>query len=198
MATYERRNAQMISLLRVVFISFIFVLVVIAFALAYVDWPIDDVGDPLLLWHLCLDFLVAIYVAAPAYKLISLVSFPHVINRADAHCVNFSKFGVPIFSLLFCARGIYHLLQFSDVRDLLETTHTNPNGPPLLWRRIFSFIYVFIFEVLTSCLALYGVDLLHKHKEVLDREGFGRPMLASQDRSDKVIYRRYTMGGGFD
>jgi hypothetical protein len=165
MVSLNEMKSRVLLLVRVVFCSFLFVVGGLGAMLALIDWGPEDLLIPVKLWRGCVDLLVAVYVGFPSYRLIQSSTMGFVIPE-EGPCVKASKVCVVIYSGLYFARSVYNLTDYWNKNKIEDwwMTQVESNKMVHVSGQVFSFLWIFVFEIVTSVVAIYAVDMIHRYK----------------------------------
>jgi hypothetical protein len=168
--TYRTPGANAVQFFRVLFVLFVVTFVVLGVVLSIVDVGNDKEADEsLLLWCACTDLILAVFFALPAWSLLQAVTYP-MVQPEDVACVRACHIGIVVYVLLFVGRIAWNGSQYfganvaqewllSDRAARTDAKWVRPSPTA----RGLNFACVFLFDGVTSVLAMVAVYLFKKH-----------------------------------
>jgi hypothetical protein len=156
---YRGSSKRFLTLFRVIFAMFFGAFVILGIGFSMVIWGEENnPGSSIALWHGCLDLIIALFVGAPAYSLMRLISFP-VVPTEHRKCISITKVLTAIFCGIMVIRSLYnitHGLGCNPVDQTLAKESMLPGKPS--WKaRTLQLVFVFLFDFCTSIAAICGV-----------------------------------------
>jgi hypothetical protein len=183
---YRGSPKGVLTLFRVIFAMFFGAFLVLGTVFAIVSW--NDPNDPnsaMALWHGCTDLIIALFVTAPAYALMRIISFPSV-PAEHKRCISITKILTPIFCaimLLRCLYNITHGLHCNPVDKWFLDESMKPGKPS--WKaRMYQAIGVFVFDFCSSISVILGVRTWKVNNVKFADKSFYRAELASTQEGD--------------
>jgi hypothetical protein len=116
-------------------------------------------------WCACTDLVLAIFFAIAAKTLLDAVTYP-MVQEEDVCCVNFCRVGIVVFVALLCARAIWngtHFFGANVLQKLVLTWTVKDSQLPDGRARAFNAVFYFLFDGVTSLIAMIAVYLFKKH-----------------------------------
>jgi hypothetical protein len=155
--TYRNPGANAITFFRALYLLFLFTFLVLGFILPIVHGK-GEVTDPILLWCACSDLILAVFFALPAKSLLEAVTYP-MVQPEDVCCVNACKVGIILYLILFGGRTVWNAAAYYG--DFLNTKGEGAKQDGKVWKG--GFMWFFIFDFVTSVLAMISVYLFKRH-----------------------------------
>ena len=173
---------------RIIFLVFLFVFLVIGICFSVlIDYPEDssDVSSPLYLWSSATNIVTLVFVLVPAVYVIRSVTNP-VIQPEDRKCVDWSRAGIVIFSVMSIFRCLYNALQHFGKNPITNWFNNElfGDGAHAVSIRVYSFIFYSIFDLGTIWLANLAVYTCYKLSLKLSEDPF-----YARSRSDPLSFR---------
>jgi hypothetical protein len=163
--TYRNPGTNAIVFFRGLFVLFIVVFLALGIVLSLIGLDDDSsTSKSIALWCACTNLILAIFFALPARSLLEAVTYP-MVQPEDVCYVNFCKVGIVIYVLLFAGRMLWTGTDYFAINKLQVKVlkWADKNGDPNSRARAFNFIYHFLFDFLTSVLAMVSVCVFKKH-----------------------------------
>jgi hypothetical protein len=172
--TAQHAGVNAVSFFRMLFSLFLITFVILGCVLSFVDSNGENDADrSLSLWCASTDIILAVFFALPAPSLLNLITAPmREIN--DLKCLNLCKVGTVLYVCLFGGRALWngsHYFGINLVQNWLVQGQSalvfDGNGnavKPSGAARAVSFVFVFVFDLGTSVLAMGSVYLFKKHR----------------------------------
>jgi hypothetical protein len=173
---YRNPGPNAIQFFRLLFLLFVVTFVILGIVLSIVDVGNEKEADEsFLLWCACSDLIIAIFFALPAWALLRAVTYPRV-QPEDVACIRFCHVGIVVYVLLFAGRiawnGTYYFgVNIAQNWLLSDNAVDHERGKyimPSPAASCLNFFYVFLFDGVTSALAMITVYLCKKHDMMFD------------------------------
>jgi hypothetical protein len=183
---YRGSSKRIMTLFRVIFAMFFGAFLVLAVGFAVVTWDYpNDPTSPMALWHGCIDLIIAVFVGAPAYALMRMISFP-VVPVEHRKCLSVTKVLTAVFCAIMFIRCIYNITHGlrCNFLDKWFTKESAKPGKPSWKARTVQAVLVFIFDFCSSMAAIFGVSIWRANDVKFADKKFFRAELASTQEGD--------------
>jgi hypothetical protein len=133
----------------------------------------SDADLSMSLWCACTDLVLAIFFALPAPALLEAVTYP-MVQKEDEFCVNFCKVGIVVYVLLYGGRALWngtHYFGVNVVQSWMART-LDPDGRPAVPVRVLVFAFFFVFDLVSSVLAMVCVYLFREHENMFSENPY--------------------------
>jgi hypothetical protein len=175
---YRGFSRRLLILFRIIFGMFFSTFLILGVGLSLVDW--GDPGNSMSLWHGCTDLIIAVFVGAPAFALIRIVSFPTVPTENE-RCVSITKVLTVFFCGIMLLRGVYNITHGLNVNPADQWFATEAAKPgKVSWKaRLFQAVWVFFFDFCSSMAVIIGVKIWRQNDVKFADKKFFRAELGS-------------------
>jgi hypothetical protein len=183
---YRGSSKRVLTLFRVVFTMFVGAFLVLGVVFAMVSWDDpDDPNSPMALWHGCTDLIIAIFVTAPAYALMKIISFPSV-PAEHKKCISITKILTPMFCAIMSLRCLYNITHGLHCNPLDQwfTGESMKSGKPSWKSRLYQAGVVFVFDFCSSISVILGVKTWKANDVKFADKKFYRTELVSTQEGD--------------
>jgi hypothetical protein len=188
--TYRNPGRTRVLFARICLALFVLVFLLLGVLFSFTD--VEDMlqpGDSMLLWQGAIRLLTAVFLALPAVKLYSAITYP-VLQQDDVSCVRSSAVVFGAFAAINVARSAFVLTQFCDLNKwafaISQAVFQNPADQlPVTFRAVF-WILEFLSNTLYTALLMVAVLVLRDHERRFANDPFYAQFPNEGDRPAKA------------